>query len=90
MPFGARTWPPPLKVKKGYRTERRMTTGLFLLRCVEMGLSIRDATQLPWDGEHPVRRGFLIVLIYLALSYIVFGIFAMTEYIKRKKRGEPA
>ena len=30
------------------------------------------------------------MLIYLALSYIVFGIFALTDYIKRKKRGEPA
>ena len=30
------------------------------------------------------------MLIYLALSYIVFGVFALTDCIKRKKRGEPA
>ena len=32
-----------------------------------MGLTVRDATELPWDGQHPVRRGFLILLIYLLL-----------------------
>ena len=30
------------------------------------------------------------MLIYLALSYIVFGIFALSDYLKRKKRGESA
>ena len=30
-----------------------------------MGLTIRDVTALPWDGEHPVRQGLLILLIYL-------------------------
>ncbi len=30
-----------------------------------MGLTIRDVTALPWDGEHPARQGFLILLIYL-------------------------
>ncbi len=32
-----------------------------------MGLSIRDVTALPWDGKYPVRKGFLILLIYLLL-----------------------
>lgn len=32
-----------------------------------MGLTIRDVTVLPWDGEHPVRQGFLILLVYLLL-----------------------
>lgn len=30
-----------------------------------MGLTIRDVTALPWDREHPMRQGFLILLIYL-------------------------
>ena len=30
------------------------------------------------------------MLIYLALSYIVFGIFALTDAMKRRKRGEVA
>ena len=30
------------------------------------------------------------VLIYLALSYIVFGLFALSDRIKQRKRGEAA
>ena len=30
------------------------------------------------------------VLIYLALSYIVFGLFALSDWLKQRKRGETA
>ena len=32
--------------KKSRRTERKLTTALFLLRCVELGLSMEDLDEL--------------------------------------------
>lgn len=46
MPFGERTLSRMLTLKKLKRSSREMTTPLFLLRSLEIGLSIRNLDYL--------------------------------------------
>ncbi len=40
--YGALTSRPMPRLKKLHKTDREMTTPLFLLRCLQIGLSLRD------------------------------------------------